>query len=351
MELSTETEQLVQKAELIYKQNFPPTTCFERAIFFSWWCGINDCGFCYMSALPKDKVSKEESIRHEASILAETWLCKKLGWEFGFFSGGINAFTVDKVTDMVKKINIVYGEKVWINIGAVPKPVLEKYAPYVKGVVGSVETVNEEVHKKACPSKPSAPYYKMFENSHAMGLQNAMTFIIGLGETRADFPKLVETIKKYHITKLHFYGLVPHEGTVYANEKPPTADEQAWWIAQTRIAFPKIDIQCGIWSDRANRISLLLRAGANSISKFQAIKLFATKPAQDIEKQAVLGGREFLGSLTKLPEININEIDAFGFDEELTKNIKKKAEQYLKLMRRNIEHPERTQLIQIKEQL
>lgn len=349
MELSFETQQLVKRAEQIYLQNFPATTCFERAIFFSWWCGINDCGFCYMSALPKDKVSKEESIRHEASILAETWLCRKLGWEFGFFSGGINAFTVDKVTDMLKKINIVYGEKVWINIGAVPKPVLEKYAPYIKGVVGSVETVNEEVHKKACPSKPSLPYYKMFENAHAMGLQNSMTFIVGLGETRADFPKLVETIEKYHISKIHFYGLVPHEGTIYANAQPPTANEQAWWIAQTRIAFPTIDIQCGIWSDRTNRISVLLRAGANSISKFQAIKLFASAPAKEIEKQAALAKRKFLGSLTILPCLDLDEVDLFGFDTDLTTNIKKKAEQYLKLMRRNMERSERTELIQIRE--
>jgi len=302
-----------------------------------------------MSALPKDKVSKEESIRHEASILAETWLCKKLGWEFGFFSGGINAFTVDKVTDMLKKINIVYGEKVWINIGAVPKPVLQKYAPYIKGVVGSVETVNEEIHKKACPSKPALPYYRMFDLAKEMNLQNSMTFIVGLGETRADFPKLIETIKKYHITKLHFYGLVPHEGTVYATAETPTAEKQAWWIAQTRIAFPTIDIQCGIWSDRTERISLLLRAGANSISKFQAIKLFATKPAQEIEQQAKIAGREFLGSLTVLPAVDLHEIDQFGFDEELTTNIKKKAQQYLKLMKRNMEHPERMPLIQIRE--
>ncbi|MBI5003098.1 radical SAM protein [Candidatus Woesearchaeota archaeon] len=348
MELSKETEQVIQKAEIIYKQNFPLTTCFERAIFFSWWCGINDCGFCYMSALPKDKVSKEESIRHEASILAEVWLCKKVGWQIGFFTGGINAFSGDKVLDMLKKINKIYG-KVWLSVGPLAKTQLEKYAPYVEGIVGSLETVNEEIHKKACPSKPLAPYFRMFDAAQELKLKTAMTFIIGLGETKKDLATIREVIERYHISKIHIYGLIPHEGTMYANAQPPTADEQAWWIAQIRIAYPTLDIQCGIWSDRTERISVLLRAGANSISKFQAIKLFATKPAQDIEAQAKIGGREFLGSLTKLPEININEIDDFGFDEELTKNIKKKAEQYLKLMRRNVEHPERTQLIQIHE--
>lgn len=338
MELSKETEQLIQKAEIIYAQNFPPTTCFERAIFFSWWCGINDCGFCFMSALPKDKVSKAESIRHEASILAEIWLCKKVGWQIGFFTGGINAFSADKVLDMLKKINKICG-KVWLSVGPLSKTQLEKYAPYIEGIVGSTETINEEIHKKACPSKPLAPYFRMFDAAHELQLKIAMTFIVGLGETRQDLPTLIETIQRYHISKIHMYGLIPHEGTAYANEKAPTADEQAWWIAQIRIAFPKMDIQCGIWSDRTERISLLLRAGANSISKFQAIKLFATKPAKDIEAQAKIGGREFLGSLTTLPEVNTNEIDQFGFDEELTKNIKKKAEQYLKLMKRNTNRP------------
>ncbi len=339
MNISPETQQLIEQANTIYKQNFPPTTCFERAIFFSWWCGINDCGFCYMSALPKEKTVKETAIRHEASILAETWLCKKLGWEFGFFSGGINAFNTDKIEDMLKKINIVYGEKVWINIGPVPKTILQQYAPYIKGVVGSIETVNEEVHKKACPSKPALPYFRMFDAAHELGLQNSMTFIVGLGETRVDFPLLVDTIRKYHISKIHFYGLVPHEGTLYANTPAPSAEYQAWWIAKTRIAFPTIDIQCGIWSDRVERISLLLQAGANSISKFQAIKLFATAHAKAIEEQAHLAGRTFRGSLTTVPFMDLNEIDAFGFDAVLTSQIKKKALQYMKIMKRNVERP------------
>jgi biotin synthase-like enzyme len=334
--ISVETQQLIDQAGAVYKKHFSMKTCFERAIFFSWWCGINDCGFCFMSALDKDKVAKETAIRHESSILAETWLCKKIGWEFGFFSGGINAFNADKVEDLLKKINIVYGQKVWINIGAVPQRTLERYAPYIRGVVGSIETVNEEVHKKACPSKPALPYFRMFENAHTMGLDTAMTFIVGLGETKDDLPLLLETITKYNISKIHVYGLVPHEGTEYANAEPPTTDEQAWWIAQIRLANPTIDIQCGIWSDRIARTSVLLHAGANSISKLPVFRKFGTPIAFDLEEQAALAGRDFEGSLTVLPELDLSEIDAFGFDEELTALIKKKAERYIKLMQKNL---------------
>ena len=52
---SSEVDSLIEKAELIYNQNFPATTCFERAIFFSWGCTIGDCTFCYMSTQPAEK--------------------------------------------------------------------------------------------------------------------------------------------------------------------------------------------------------------------------------------------------------------------------------------------------------
>ncbi len=323
---------LITKADNIFKQHFPATTWFERAIFFSWWCGIRDCQFCYMSSQKNSK--KEYSIRSEASILAEVWLCKKLGWPIGFFSGGINAFSADKVLDMLKKINLIQG-KVWLNVGPLSKLLLEKYEPYIKGVVGSTETINPILHKKVCPSKPLEPYYAMFKTAHRLRLETAMTFIVGLGETREHFSLLIDVINKYHITKIHVYGLVPHEGTAFADAQSPTEEEQAWWIAQLRIAFPTLDIQCGIWSDRIERTHVLLRAGANSISKYQAIKLFARQTSADIEKEAKKAGRIFNGTLTKLPELSINEIDAYNFSPLLTTHIKHKTEEYIAVMRKN----------------
>ena len=78
-----------------------------------------------------------------------------------------------------------------------------------------IETVNEKVHKKVCPSKPIQPYLKMFDNAQELGLQNAITIIIGLGETIDDFPKLKSLIEKHNISKIHFYCLNPQKGTVF----------------------------------------------------------------------------------------------------------------------------------------
>ncbi len=304
-------------------------TWFERAIFFSWYCGIRDCAYCYMSTQPE----KKDAVRSKESLLAELIVCKKLGWEIGFISGGIGAFSRAKFKDLLESMHKTAKEKFWINVGALKKDELEEYLPYIKGVVGSIECVNEEVHKKVCPSKPMEPYFEMFEHAKELGLQNAMTIIVGLGETIEDFEKLKQIITNYQIKKIHFYGLNPQKGTSFENTPPPPVEYQAEWIKKTRESFPDMDIQCGIWEDRTDYIKILLEAGATSISKYPALKRFGSKSAFDIENQAKLAGREFEGTLTKLPDIEWdNEVDNLDFDDELKEKIKIKLNQYIKQM-------------------
>ena len=305
------------------------TTHFERAIFFSWYCGIRDCAFCYMSTLPENK----KAIRSKESLLAELILCKKLGWKIGFITGGINAFTQAGFKEIIKEMHKVSKEKLWLNIGALSKKELKEYLPYIKGVVGSIETVNKNIHKKVCPSKPMQPYFEMFEHALRLNLKTAITIIIGLGETIQDFEELKKIIKKYKISKIHFYGLNPHKGTIFENTPPPTAEYQAEWIRKTKKEFPEIDIQCGIWVNKVDRVALLLKAGADSISKFPAIKKFASEQAKQIELQAKLANREFKGTLTTLPNIDWNkEADKLSINNELKEKVKIKLEQYIKRM-------------------
>ncbi|MBI4142150.1 radical SAM protein [Candidatus Woesearchaeota archaeon] len=328
--------ELINTAQQTFQQHFPPTTCFERAIFYSWDCSIKDCGFCYMSAHEHRKNTPKQPVRTTASILAEVILCKKLGWEIGFLSGGINALTHTELKELLHNIYAVYGQKIWLNIGPVAVDKLKEYSQYIKGVVGSIETINPELHKKVCPSKPTAPYEKMFEYAQQLGLQNAMSFIVGIGETINDFQLLEQFIKKYNITKIHIYGLIPHKRTMFENTKPPTAEYQAEWIARIRCVFPTINIQCGIWEDRTERIELLLKAGANTVSKFQAIKYFGTKKAKDIEEQATKAGREFKGTLTEMPQINTDtEVEPLQLDEKLKQQTKQKLADYINRMNRN----------------
>ena len=309
------------------------TTCFERALFFSWYCAVGDCTYCYMSTQPK--FNKEKLARRTTeSLLAEVILCKNLGWELGFVSGGQKAYKKVEFLELLSKIKQVYGKKVWINVGALSKAELIQNQPYIKGVVASIETINYELHKKVCPSKPIKPFEDMLVEAQRLGLEKGMTLIVGLGETIDDFELLKNFIKKYSITKIHIYGLNPQKGTMFENSEPPSAEYQAEWIRKTRQAFPDIDIQCGIWVDRAGYVGKLLGAGANSVSKFPAIKYFGSKQAREAERQARLAGREFKGTLTELPVVNWDkEVDELDLNDGLKEKIEQKLRAYLKKMK------------------
>lgn len=331
-------QSLFSQAKNIHEAHFGKEVAFERAVFFSWGCSIGDCTFCYMSTQPYGKDPKETR-RTTESILAEFILAKNLGWDIGFFTGGIGAFSPQEIELLLKAASEIAGEKLWLSVGPVAKPFLEKYKPYIRGVVGSTETINPTLHKKVCPSKPLAPYEKMFLEAKALGLECAMTFIVGMGEQREDIQLLKEFIQKYSIDKIHIYGLIPQKGTMFEHALIPSAEEQAWWIAQLRIAFPRLDIQCGVWEDRTERISLLLSVGANSISKFQATKLFGLRQAQEIEVQVKNAGKVFRGTLTKIPDINWDqEVEKLSLEHTLKEKIKDKLNnEYLKRMKKNIQ--------------
>ncbi|MBI5390828.1 radical SAM protein [Candidatus Woesearchaeota archaeon] len=323
---------LMQQAQLIYRAHFPMETNFERALFFSWGCTIGDCVFCYMSTQPAGK-KPTETKRSISSIFAESLLVKHLHWDVGFVTGGIGVLKPDELEFLLKGIYEIVGEKLWLSVGPIPKPLLERYLPYIKGIVGSTETVNPVLHKKVCPSKPLAPYEKMFELSKQYSLKRAMTFIVGMGETHEDFPLLVDFIKKHDIHKIHLYGLIPTKGTIYEHTPPPTKEEQAWWIAQLRIAVPTLDIQAGIWDDRAESVSFFLQAGANSISKFQAVKFFGSEVCRQIVAEAKNAGRTFSGNLLTMPSVDWDaEIERLSFSGELKVEIRKKLDVYLKQM-------------------
>jgi len=325
----TQLQELISKAGHIYIKNFPLTTNFERAIFFSWYCATRDCTFCYMSTQKTAKTAR----RTQESILAELILCKKLKWDIGFLSGGHKAYTKIEFLELLKNINKTINQKVWINVGPLTKQELKQYKPYIKGVVASIETINPRIHKNVCPSKPTTHYEMMLKEADKLGLKKAITIIIGLGETIDDFKLLKDFIRKYKINKIHIYALNPQKGTVFENTKSPIPEYQAEWIAKTRIAFPNLDIQFGIWKDKVKRISLLLEAGANSISKFPAIRYFNSKQAKEIEKQSKKAKRKFKGTLTKVPKINIEkEVNKLKINREVKEKIKKKLEQYLKTL-------------------
>ncbi|MDD5331442.1 MAG: radical SAM protein [Candidatus Nanoarchaeia archaeon] len=331
-------KELLEESNKIHLENHGNKVWFGRCIFLSWYCKLGTCKFCFRST-QKSRIHDEKTARRSlSSVLVETLLSKKLNWKIEFLTGGYGIFSVKELIDIMKKVSEVYGEKIWINLGAVEKQDLELFKPYLKGIVASIETVNPELHNKICPDKAIQPYEKMF--SYSKDLKKSMTIVIGLGEKKEDFENLAEFIEKNKLERITFYALKPVKGTPYT--KGPTTEDYVWWIAKTRIRFPKLQIITGTTYNRVaeiekyntkDEIYLLMKAGANAITKFPATKKFNTEAAKKIEAQIKKADRVFTSTLTKIPKVNWDkEIDSLSLDEKLKEQMKIQIKEYLHRM-------------------
>jgi len=320
--------ELIQKANQIYKKNFPDKIWFGKCIFLSWYCDVGTCKFCYRST-QKNKIKKAKNARRSLpSILTEALLAKKLNWKIEFLTGGYKIFPLNELIDIAKKVSHIYGEKIWLNLGVLTKEELRLFKPYVKGIVASIETIEPKLHKKICPNKPIKKYETMLKN--AKDFKKSITIVIGLGEKKEHFSLLKQFIKKHNLDRITFYALKPVKNTPY--EKGPSTNDYLWWIAQTRINFPKLEIIAGTTLRRVNEANLLLKAGANAITKFPITRKFNSKEAKILEKH--LNSRKCKSYLTKIPKINWEkEINSLDFNKELKQNIKITLKQYLSKMK------------------
>ena len=322
----------LEKAQEVYRENFNNETWYGRCIFLSWYCDLGTCKFCFRSTQKHKIKFAANAKRTLSSVIVEALLCKKLGWRIEFLTGGYKIFPNKDLVEMTKQVSNVFGEKIWLNLGVINLEDLDQFRPYIMGIVSSIETINPELHKEICPDKDIESYEKMF--SYAGDLKKSITIVIGLGEKKEDFELLCNFIEKHKLDRITFYALKPVKGTAFENSLGPNTDNYLWWIANTRIRFPKMEIIAGTTSKRYEEVGELMKAGANAFTKFSATKMFGTKQAFRIEKDIKKSGRKMFGTITKLPIVEWNkEIEALKLEKELEKNVKEKMNIYLNRMR------------------
>jgi biotin synthase-like enzyme len=329
-----EFKQLLQKAAETYSKNFKPIAWFGRCIFLSWYCDVGTCNFCYRSTV-KDRIKHAEHAKRSlSSIAVEALLAKHLGWRIEFLTGGYRIFPINELVEITKLVSEIYGKKIWLNLGALKPEELGKFKPYIEGIAASIETIDKDLHDKICPNKPIEPYIEMLSN--AKDLKKSITIVIGLGEKESDIEKLHDFIRQHNLDRITFYALKPVKGTPYT--KGPETEYYVSWIAKTRIAFPKLEIIAGVTPRRVDDVDLLLKAGANAITKFPATKLFNSERAKLFEQKVRDAGREFTSTLTKLPDIDWNaEIDNLDINQNLKEEMKEKIHLYLNRMSKSKE--------------
>lgn len=332
----TENINIIEQANKVYSESYYPNTWFGKCIFISWYCETASCKFCFRAYQDsndgKVKKTPEQTKRSMASILAEAFIAKKLGWRIEFLTGGCNSYPFEELLEIIKNVCAVYEEKIWINLGLFDKDQLEQLRPYVEGICASIETTAPELHDKVCPDKPIKPYQEMLQSLDGFGFKRSACIIIGLGEKKEDIDSLFEFIEKTKLDRLTFYALKPVKGSKF--DKSPEPKYYAWWIAQTRIRFPRLEIMAGLTPKNPGYAEWVLKAGANAITKFPAIRKFNSKQAKIVEQGVKKAGRVMQGSLTKMPRVHLNkEVDKLDLDKGLKAKLKQRLKIYLKKMK------------------
>ncbi|MBR9683314.1 radical SAM protein [Candidatus Woesearchaeota archaeon] len=323
--MNSETKQLIEKANQVYQENHPNTCWFGRCIFLSWYCDLGTCKFCFRSTIKHKIRYAKKAKRTTESILSDAVIGKVMGWKLEFLTGGYGIFSFEEILEIIKKVSQVYEEKIWINLGVLEKEQLEQLKPYVEGICASIETVEPNLHSQLCPDKPIEPYVKMLKLADKLGFKKSMTVVIGLGEQKEDWNSLSKFIEENRLDLITFYALKPVKGTDF--DKSPEVADYVWWIAQTRIKFPKLKITAGLTPKKVDYTEMLLKAGANAITKFPVIRKFATAEAKLIEELVKKSGREFNSSLVEIPSIDwAAEVKKHGLGEKVLEKVLQNVE-------------------------
>ncbi len=325
-------KELLEQAEEIYNQNFSDEVFFERSIFTNWTCAIADCKYCYLSTKPKhNPLQQATALRSQESILAEVLICKLMGWDVGYITGGLRVETTDKLIDLLDNIAIVNGEPIMMNYGPYSHNVIKKLKPHISGMGSAIESFDEELHDYICPSKPLKSLLAFLENLQKEDMTKLITIILGFGEKKEEVERVIENIKLYNIQKVQLCFLKPQDNTPFANVPSPDMEYMAYWIAKIRIACPKAIIKVALVKDRIEDFSLLLKAGLNGFSRFMVWNDFNSKFAHQLESECKKANRTLKGNFTSIPNLNLEaEVNKLNLPEEIKAKILTKAKEYLK---------------------
>ncbi|PIN73678.1 radical SAM protein [Candidatus Woesearchaeota archaeon CG10_big_fil_rev_8_21_14_0_10_45_16] len=326
IELSDDTQKLLERSREVYLDNFSGRTWYGRCIFLSWYCSLGDCTFCFRSTQKHKIQHPAGSKRSMGSVLLEALFCKVFHWRIEFLTGGYGMMPFPELLEFAKNVSTVYGEKIWLNIGVISPNHLEELRPYVKGICASMETLHPQIHKEVCPSKPIEPYDKMF--STLTGFKKSIAVIVGLGDTVEDMHYLFDFIRKHDLDRITLYALKPIKGGAFT--QGPSVEEYVRWIALLRINFPRLEIIAGTNLRRSEEVGYLMRAGANAITKFPATKQFGTSRAAMVTDLIQDEGRDFVSNLIDCSSVDWqNEIDSLEIEEQYKEQMRKSLPLYL----------------------
>jgi len=334
----SEIKELLDEANKVYLANFKSNSWFGRCIFLSWYCELGTCKFCFRSTIKHKIKHIDRAKRKLASVLTDALLGVYFGWRIEFLTGGYGIFPFEELLKRARLVSKIFGEKIWINLGTLKEEELLQLKPYVEGVCASVETIEENLHNDVCPDKPIQPYADFLKLADKHGFKKSMTMVIGLGEKKEDFELLAKFIEEHKLERITFYALKPVRETEFEHVDSPEIDYYSWWIAKTRIQFPKLEIISGLTPKTPEYAGQILKAGANAITKFPILNKYGNKDAHLIKDLAIENGRPLTSRMVKCPDKDeiFKLLASYDLGEELEVEMKLLIEMYLRKIEKNL---------------
>lgn len=291
------TKELIEEAETAFTSHFKPAVSFEHSLSFSLQSG------------KQEEEDPETGIRRPArslapikrspqSLVAESLICKQLGWDMIFDNPGTYPF--DEIMDVIRQVNLASEKGSWVSLGPLTTTDVDIISPFVKGINAQLETVNKDLQKKLIPRTTLASLVTML--SEARKIQRGVSINLGLGEKLDDLQNLFQFIETHNITRVSFASVRIEKETRFS--RAPSSFYCARWIAETRIRFPRIAIVASTSDRRVAETGLFVKAGANIITGFPAMKLFNSEQAKILEEEIKNAGRAFKGTLTNMNLLN-----------------------------------------------
>jgi biotin synthase-like enzyme len=300
------TPELLEEAHETYRANFKPDTWFERTMYLSWNSSFN-CTFCRLIPKKTQNIAPLSAKRPPSSLIAEAYLARQLSWKTQL-STGYMPYNIKELFELVQKFEEVNDEQLWLETLPMPGSDIDILKPYLQGINAPLETINKGIRRRYYTDFPLNNYLTMFDD--ATNLKKGVTIILGIGESLQDIEEFHRFLTMNNIDKVTFTPIIPHKKTPF--KQGPSSFYLTRWIAETRIAFPKLEISAGTWKGRVAEVGLFLKAGANTISKFPIVKNFSSEDARSIEQEMKTAERMFISTLTdveKLHQIKDIEID------------------------------------------
>ncbi len=307
------SEELLEEADIAYHSNFSKDVFFECPVLLSRIPEhLSDSTILFDVKAPR---------RSSSSVEAEVHLCKQLGWR-PVLRVEPSLYSFQESFEIIKRAAGISDKKIDVAMGALARNDLDMLRPYVRSIIARIETVNRGIQKRIIPNKEILAYLTTL--GEAKGFERGIDVTLGIGETLDDITGLLRFVETHAINKVTYF-LSAKQATQRRN---PSSFYVARWIAETRIHFPKICIVTGTLPQREAEVGLFLKAGANAITQFPALKFFNSEFSQVIEEECRIAKRTLQGTLTDYSQLE-------SLDRSLIKEeVRGKLEKYIATMKR-----------------